>query len=183
MTIMPLEIMNHQTFELKPFKSTESITLPKGWDYADYTQGRFSHCQQFHPGGDQETTIIVSCRGYDLEAAMAEKLRQVLAAEPHALHELERRRIAEVFDHQAVKARFTMTSARTELWQEKTVLVTEGTYTGSGEQSFTLFVDAGSEGKWVEEFQYSAPSERFSRHFNDAMAAFKNLRWISETKE
>jgi hypothetical protein len=174
---MPLEIMSQQTFDLKPFRSTQSISLPKGWDYGEYTQGRFSHCQQFHPGSDLQTTIIVSCRGFDLEDAMAKKLQQVLTAEPHPLHDLERKRIAEVFDHQAVRTRFTMTSARTEVWQNKTVLVTEGTYTGSGEQSFTLFIDVAGDGKWVEEFQYSAPGERFGRHFNDVMAAFKNLKW------
>jgi hypothetical protein len=171
--------MDQKTFPLENLHSTSSLALPRGWKKGTTSHGRFSHCQQFHPADEDDVAVVVTCRGHQLSEEAAAKFLAVLKTPAHALDDLERRRISEVLDDQIVKARFILAAARTEEWQGKTVLVTEGTYATSGDQAYTIFVDADGDGTWVEEFQYFSPSEKFHVHFNDALATFKAIQWNS----
>jgi hypothetical protein len=172
--------MKQQPFALKQFRSTDSLLLPEGWSSGPYTEGRFSQSQEFFLREDERAAMIVACRGHELQPDVAQKFQTVLSADAHELHELERQRISQVLDNQSMRAHFAVTSARTEDWQGLRVLVVEGTYLASGDQAFTLFVDCQGNGSWVEEFQYSAPVEVFGRHFNDAMATFKSIKWTRQ---
>ena len=165
--------------ELPGFRSTARLQLPHYWTQGLPSRGRTSISLQMHPIEDVEVAIIAAQRGHELSTEGARKFLAVLSAEPHKLDDLERRRIAEALDEHAVRTRFSIREARTEKWNGKTVLITEGFYAANGDCALTLFVEAAGDGSWVEQFQYTAPEAKFDRYLPEAMGVLRRMQWLA----
>lgn len=164
---------------LNNFRAAKGLYIPSSWIEDNASRGRLSSAQLFHPPDNESVTIMAFSRGYDLGDRAAELLRKILSQPAHVLDDLEKQRISDVLAEQIVRKRFKIDLARTEAFNGKVVLITDGTHAASGDRALTIFADVYDDGHYVEEFQYSAPGSAFPLHLTEAMTIFKSIPWAS----
>jgi len=160
----------------------DSMIFPVGWVAGEPAENPGIGSRWFrevYREDSPETSICFFYRGLPVADGPAAAFKGVLARPPHALSDDELQSLSRILEHKTPlnSELFEMTSARTEDWNGKTVMVIEGQYKESDDRIFEIYVDADGSGRFVQEIFYQAPDEQFSQHAEDARSALQSVKW------
>lgn len=155
------------------------MSIPKGWHENAPLAGATpdSSVRSLHPSGSNAATMNFYYRGIPLNENTAASFSETLAKPPHALSSTEWKAIAPLLGDKCQADAFRTLSARTQDINNKRVLVVEGRYSESQQDTYHVYVDAGGAGKVVQEIFYKAPKEEYPRYFREATGAIKSIDW------
>jgi len=160
----------------------DSMLFPKGWVAGEPAENPGIGSRWFREVYRQDspdTSICFFYRGLPVADGPAAAFKAVLDGPPHTLSESELQSLPRILEHKTPldSELFKLSSARTEEWNGKMVLIVEGQYTESDDQIFEIYVDADGSGRFVQEIFYQAPSEQFRQFRAEAQKALQSVKW------
>src|SRR5262249_58084907 len=72
---------------------------------------------------------------------------------------------------------FRLSSARTQAFNGKMVLVVEGHYIEANDEALTVYVDADGKGCTVDELHFRAPETEYKQYMPDVQKALDSVVW------
>jgi len=160
----------------------DSMVFPLGWVAGEPAENPGIGSRWFrevYREDSPETSICFFYRGLPVADGPAEAFRSVLSRPAHSLSEDELKSLTRILEHKTPLESdlFKLTSARTEDWNGKTVMIVEGEYKESDDRIFEIYVDADGSGRFVQEIFYQAPSEQFLKFADEAQSALLSVKW------
>jgi hypothetical protein len=159
----------------------EDMALPNGW--LQSAPHRFAggvgtqSLYEFHPADAPPAKLCFYYRGLPESEEVGQKFRAVLDQEPHHLSGEEMKSLDEVLDDKAGAEAFTPFVARTENWNGKRILIVEGRYVKIGEDAMEIFVDAGGDGRLIQEIFFQAPRDLYEKYWTEAKKSMQSIEW------
>lgn len=164
----------------------DNLKLPEGWveeERGPHETGALEMpeiVRVFHKSAEPRAQICVFFRNQPVTDASAESFRKLLAAAPRKLTKSEVDTVQQVIGRMHWDEVFTTGDAKTEIVNEKTVLIVEGTWKVVDTQTYCMFVDITGRGDLVQEIYYAAPKDIYEKYQPEAVATLSKVTWIEQ---
>jgi len=160
----------------------DSMVFPVGWVAGEPAENPGIGSRWFrevYREDSPDTSICFFYRGLPVADGPAAAFRGVLDRPPHPLSDDELQSLSRILEHKTPfkSELFELTSARTEDWNGKNVMIVEGQYKESDDRIFEIYVDADGTGRFVQEIFYQAPGDQFSKFADEAQSALLSVKW------
>lgn len=167
------------TIEVTKFGQIDHLVVPDGWveERVERRPMQLFSLREFHPPNRTSVRIYVYYRGYPVSAKSGEAFEALLEKPPHDLDHEEWWSVQEVLRDAASEDAFERRRARTSDWADKHVLIVDGAWPRTDEESFGILINAADHGCQVQEIYYVAPTDDYQDYLPDALGAFKSIRW------
>lgn len=156
----------------------KAIELPKGWvkgKEKERTESSQTSYEVFHPPDRPDVMLWFFYRGTKIVAEAQAQFGLLLEKPAHLLSPGELANVSEIIRDKSDGNHFRILAARTESIGGKMVLTVEGRYLDSGEDAYSIYIDAGN--KVIEEVHFRSPKADYLRYLKDAKAAVQSIKW------
>lgn len=155
------------------------MNVPEQWLWGkrktrDETQFSFL---EFHPEGKPEVMLWFFYRGHKLTETIADSFKSLLALPSHLMTPQEVGSVEGVIRDKFRREFFELISARTEQLNGRAVLVVQGRYKESQEDSYSIYIDADGSGSVVQELHFQAPKDAYRHYIHEARKSFSSIIW------
>lgn len=166
------EVRNQMAIETLPLPAGFSEAPPQVRDFANASVSR-----EFHPAGDNDTTLVMYYRGNPTSTEAGQAFRHLLNQQPHTLSAQELQAISPTLGNLADPLAFDLRSARTATVGDRNVLVVDGQWRNSQTQFHGMMIDANGKGTVVQEVFFEANLQNYTRHINAVAQSLSRIRW------
>ena len=158
-----------------------AMSLPPGWKEGkpEKSGTGTSSFREFHPEERPDAKLCFYYRGRRLSEEAGRTFHSILEKPAHILSPVEVQSLQEVLRDRARPDDFSMLVCKTEDLNGKRVLVVEGRYKQTQEETRAILVDSDGTGTAVQEIYYQAPKDDFSKYLLTASSAMKSIQWKS----
>lgn len=171
--IQSLEVLNHGQIK--------RLVLPPGWVEEQVERGEFQlwSLRQFHPLESHSVTLSLYYRGHPVSAASGESFESLLEKGAHELDDSECWSVQEVLRDAAVPEAFVPLKVQTRDWRGRRILLAEGKWPRTEEESLGIFINAADHGCQVQEIHYRAPAGQYLSYIDTVMKALHSIEWTA----
>jgi hypothetical protein len=165
--------------EVANFGVVASFTLPPGWVESSFSQGEAqqSRSRIFHDSDSPSVQLCFFFRGHRVSEQAAREFLDLLSRPDHFLKPSEFKAAREIVRDLGNTGSFKLLQAATRQLNGKRVMIVEGRFVQSEQDTYALFVDVDGTGTIVQEIHYQAPKLDYARHLAVVKAAMESIAW------
>lgn len=155
-----------------------SMVLPAGWAPGVVDKkGSADLFEEFHHPDTPSAVLAFYYRGRRLPNEVGRSFVEILERDPHVLSLKEIDSIKRVLRDKQDPADFSMMTARTEAIGGKKVLLVEGRYKESQQDTLEIFIDSDGTGTAVQEVFFQAPKDEYRKQMQAIRKSFATIEW------
>lgn len=166
--------------EVTNFGVVSSFTLPVGWVESSLVQNdgqQQSRSRIFQHAENSSVQLCFFFRGHRVSEQAASTFLSILAKPDHFLKVSEFKSLSEIVRALSNSDTFKMLQSATRQMGNKKVLIVEGRFVQSAQDTYALFVDVDGSGTIVQEIHYQAPKLDYARHLLEVKTAMDTIQW------
>lgn len=156
------------------------LVVPEGWlEQPVPRRGDFdiTTLRKFTPAEKDNVQLVFHYRGLPISGNQAQNFQHLLAQEPHELVPEEWWLVQEVLNRMAIPDEFHLNSVRTQLVNQRTVLIAEGSWATLDFDMCSMFIDIEGDGNLVQEIYYAAPADEYQLYLPLFNLAVSTIEW------
>lgn len=169
--------------EIRNYGQIAYMPLPEGWiETSAVQQTGVQSIREFRPIEHASIGLYIYYRGMPLKSRSAKDLKEILCSDAHDLDENEWWSVQEVVRDAALPDAFDLNFARTGEWNGRQILLVNGYWTRTQENSFTIYVPADLACSQIQEIIFVAPQIKHRLFSEEVASCLQRIEWVSQPR-